>query len=191
MTPNPPSIAEFIIVPNKPVVYESYMYILTNILNGVWYLENPLTTTRKEDAVYVDFPEVNMGDVFTFRVKYEGSPQEAKNPPWDGGFVWGKDEMGRDYVSVSCEGDGCSLWWPMKDHISDEPDNGARMTFIVPQNLVCVSNGKLLETKQDVFSGKQSYTWEVTSPINNYNISVQLGLLFYIVRVVQLLSQCF
>lgn len=144
-------------------------------LNGVWYLENPLTTTRKEDAVYVEFPEVNMGDVFTFRVKYEGSPREAKNPPWDGGFVWGKDEMGRDYVSVSCEGDGCSLWWPMKDHISDEPDNGARMTFTVPQNLVCVSNGKLLETKQDVFPGKQSYTWEVTSPINNYNISVQLG----------------
>ena len=40
---------------------------------------------------------------------------------------------------------------------------------------MCVSNGKLLETKQDVSPGKQSYTWEVTSPINNYNISVQLG----------------
>ncbi|MBC8345575.1 MAG: M1 family metallopeptidase [Candidatus Marinimicrobia bacterium] len=144
-------------------------------LNGVWYLENKLEVTRKEDAIIIEFPEVKMGNVFKFRVKYEGSPQEAKNPPWDGGFVWGKDEMGRDYVSVSCEGDGCSLWWPMKDHISEEPDNGARMTFTVPQNLVCISNGKLLETKQDVFSGKQSYTWEVASPINNYSISVQLG----------------
>ena len=47
-------------------------------LNGVWYLENPLTTTRKEDAVYVEFPEVNMGDVFTFRVKYEGVPRKQK-----------------------------------------------------------------------------------------------------------------
>ncbi len=144
-------------------------------LNGVWYHEKPLQTSRKEDAVYVVFPEMKVGDEFTFRVKYEGIPQVAKNPPWDGGFVWGKDEMGRPYVSVACEGDGCGLWWPLKDHISDEPDKGARMTFTVPQELFCVSNGKLVSTAQDTSAGKQAYTWEVTNPINNYNISVQLG----------------
>jgi aminopeptidase N len=144
-------------------------------LNGVWYKKKSLTTSRREDAVFVDFPEVKAGTEFTFQVKYEGSPQEAKNPPWDGGFIWGKDEMDRDYVSVVCEGDGCGLWWPLKDHISDEPDRGATMTFTVPKNLVCVSNGRLVSTTQDVFTGKQSYTWEVKSPINNYNISVQLG----------------
>ncbi len=144
-------------------------------LNGVWYQEKELSTRRVEDAVYVDFPEVKAGTEFTFRVKYEGSPQVAKNPPWDGGFIWGKDEMGRDYVSVACEGDGCGLWWPLKDHISDEPDRGATMTFTVPQDLVCVSNGQLVKTTQDIFTGKQAYTWEVKSPINNYNISVQLG----------------
>jgi len=144
-------------------------------LNGVWYEDKQLTTRRVEDAVYVDFPEVKAGTEFTFRVKYEGSPQEAKNPPWDGGFVWEKDEMGRDYVSVACEGDGCGLWWPLKDHISDEPDRGATMTFTVPSDLVCVSNGQLINTSQDIYTGKQSYTWEVKSPINNYNISVQLG----------------
>ncbi|MDP6500841.1 MAG: M1 family metallopeptidase [Candidatus Marinimicrobia bacterium] len=144
-------------------------------LNGVWYREEELTASRKEDAVFIDFPAVKAGTEFTFRVKYEGSPQEAKNPPWDGGFIWNKDEMGRDYVSVACEGDGCGLWWPLKDHISDEPDRGARMTFTVPQNLFCVSNGKLVNTIQDTLTGKQSYTWEVKNPINNYNISVQLG----------------
>ncbi|MBT5994178.1 MAG: M1 family peptidase, partial [Candidatus Marinimicrobia bacterium] len=101
-------------------------------LNGVWYQEKQLTTSRSEDAVFIDFPEVKEGTEFTFRVKYEGHPQEAKNPPWDGGFIWGKDEMDRDYVSVACEGDGCGLWWPLKDHISDEPDRGATMTFTVP-----------------------------------------------------------
>ncbi|MEA1882536.1 MAG: M1 family metallopeptidase [Candidatus Marinimicrobia bacterium] len=144
-------------------------------LNSVWYQEKELFASRKEDAVFVNFPMVKKGAIFTFRVKYEGAPQSAKNPPWDGGFVWEKDEMGRDYISVACEGDGCGLWWPLKDHISDEPDNGARMTFTVPQDLMCVSNGKLVKTTQDVFTGKESYTWEVTNPINNYNISVQLG----------------
>ncbi len=123
----------------------------------------------------VDFPLIDQGDSFAFRVYYHGVPQEAKNPPWDGGFVWRKDEMGRDYVSVACEGDGCGLWWPLKDHISDEPDNGASMTFTVPEDLYCVSNGRLISTSENPENKTKTYTWEVLSPINNYNISVQLG----------------
>jgi len=144
-------------------------------LNKVEYKSKKLNTRRKEDAVYIDFPKVSEGEEFTFRVYYEGKPQEAKNPPWDGGFVWEKDEMGRDYVSVACEGDGCGLWWPLKDHISDEPDLGAKMTFTVPEDLMCVSNGRLLDSISNNNEGKSTYVWEVTNPINNYNISVQLG----------------
>jgi aminopeptidase N len=144
-------------------------------LNKVEYKSKKLNTRRKEDAVYIDFPKVSEGEEFTFRVYYEGKPQEAKNPPWDGGFVWEKDEMGRDYVSVACEGDGCGLWWPLKDHISDEPDLGAKMTFTVPEDLMCVSNGRLLDSIPNNNEGKSTYVWEVTNPINNYNISVQLG----------------
>ena len=87
-------------------------------LNGVWYLENPLTTTRKEDAVYVEFPEVNMRDLFTFIVNYEVIPLEAINPPFAGGFIWGTYEMCRDSFSVSCQVDRCSLLCPMHYHIS-------------------------------------------------------------------------
>ena len=144
-------------------------------LDSVIYKDRPLTTNRTEDAVLVDFPLIDQGDSFAFRVYYHGIPQEAKNPPWDGGFVWRKDEMGRDYVSVACEGDGCGLWWPLKDHISDEPDNGASMTFTVPEDLYCVSNGRLISTSENPENKTKTYTWEVLSPINNYNISVQLG----------------
>tara|TARA_Y100001960_G_scaffold311552_1_gene372216 strand:+ start:96 stop:1766 length:1671 start_codon:yes stop_codon:yes gene_type:complete len=144
-------------------------------LDSVVYNNRQLTTNRIEDAVLVDFPQIDQNDSFAFRVYYNGVPQEAKNPPWDGGFVWRKDEMGRDYISVACEGDGCGLWWPLKDHISDEPDNGASMTFTVPEDLYCVSNGRLISTYQNPESKTKTYTWEVLSPINNYNISVQLG----------------
>ena len=143
-------------------------------LNNVEYNGKILRTNRKEDAVYINFPKITAGSEFTFRVYYEGSPQVAKNPPWDGGFVWEKDEAGRDYVSVACEGDGCGLWWPLKDHISDEPDKGARMSFTVPKELVCVSNGRLISTS-DNDNGTRTYIWQVVNPINNYNISVQLG----------------
>jgi len=144
-------------------------------LNGVYYLGNKLETTRKKDAVFVEFPKINRETIFNFRVQYEGKPRESSNPPWDGGFVWEKDQKGRPLISVVCEGDGAGLWWPLKDHIMDEPDEGAKMTFTVPSGLFCVSNGQLISTAEDLENGKKAYTWEVNNPINNYNISVQLG----------------
>ena len=119
-------------------------------LNSVYYLDQKLNTKRKNDAVFVEFPVINKGNNFTFRINYEGRPLEAKRPPWDGGFVWEKDKKGRPFVSVSCEGDGAGLWWPLKDHIADEPDDGATMTFTVPEELFCVSNGRLLDISADV-----------------------------------------
>ena len=144
-------------------------------LNGVYFLDQKLKTSRKEDAVFVEFPRVAEGENITFRVEYEGKPLEAKNPPWDGGFVWEKDKKGRPYVSIACEGDGAGLWWPLKDHIADEPDDGATMTFTVPEELFCVSNGRLLDVTANQKNKTKTYTWTVNNPINNYNISVQLG----------------
>ena len=144
-------------------------------LNGVYFLDKKLKTSRKEDAVFVEFPKVTQGENITFRVEYEGKPLEAKNPPWDGGFVWEKDKKGRPYVSIACEGDGAGLWWPLKDHIADEPDDGATMTFTVPEELFCVSNGRLLDVTANQKNKTKTYTWTVNNPINNYNISVQLG----------------
>ncbi len=144
-------------------------------LNGVYFLDQKLKTSRKEDAVFVEFPKVTQGENITFRVEYEGKPLEAKNPPWDGGFVWEKDKKGRPYVSIACEGDGAGLWWPLKDHIADEPDDGATMTFTVPEELFCVSNGRLLDVTANQKNKTKTYTWTVNNPINNYNISVQLG----------------
>ena len=49
------------------------------------------------------------------------------------------------------------------------------MTFTVPKELYCVSNGRLLEVLDSPDETKRIFTWTVNNPINNYNISVQLG----------------
>ena len=144
-------------------------------LNRVEYLDKNLKTSRNKDAVFVEFPLIKKGENFTFRVYYEGKPLQAKNPPWDGGFVWEKDKKERPFISVACEGEGANIWWPLKDHIADEPDEGATMTFTVPKELYCVSNGRLLEVLDSPDETKRIFTWTVNNPINNYNISVQLG----------------
>lgn len=105
---------------------------------------------------------------------YHGKPREAIRPPWDGGWIWKKDAQGRPWMSVACQGLGASVWYPCKDHQSDEPDNGASLSIIVPDTLIAVGNGRL-QNKKNNADGTTTYTWEVKNPINNYNIIPYIG----------------
>ena len=55
------------------------------------------------------------------------NPVKHKRPPWDGGWIFTKDAKGRPWMSVACQGLGASVWYPCKDHQSDEPDHGASL----------------------------------------------------------------
>jgi aminopeptidase N len=127
---------------------------------------------RIHNAVFVGFPRQKTGNTGSFRVHYEGSPRIAQNAPWDGGFVWTKDRLGNPWIGVACEGDGASLWWPCKDHLSDEPDS-MFIRVAVPTQLTCVANGKLIRTLQD--GDYTRYDWKVSYPINNYNATINIG----------------
>ncbi|MCD6017156.1 MAG: family peptidase [Bacteroidetes bacterium] len=110
----------------------------------------------------------------TIRVYYQGNPKIAKNPPWDGGFVWKKDSLGNPWMSVACQGAGASIWFPCKDVQSEEPDQGAVLTMVVPDSLVAVGNGKLID-KYTVGKNLMSYKWKITNPINSYDIIPYIG----------------
>ena len=104
---------------------------------------------------------------------FDGIPKEAKNPPWDGGWIFRKDEKGREWMSVACQGLGASVWYPNKDYLGDEPDHGMELEIITPKDLVGVGNGRLVSQKPK--GDKMIYTWKVTNPINNYNIIPYIG----------------
>ncbi|MDF2187815.1 M1 family metallopeptidase [Paraflavitalea sp. CAU 1676] len=110
----------------------------------------------------------------TLTLYFHGKPREAVRPPWDGGWIWSKDKQGRPWMSVACQGLGASVWYPCKDHQSDEPDKGASLTMTVPDTLVAVGNGRLVD-KRPAGNGLVSYAWNVTNPINNYNIIPYIG----------------
>lgn len=105
---------------------------------------------------------------------YHGKPKEAIHPPWNGGWVWKKDSLGNPWMSVACQGDGASVWFPCKDLQSDEPDNGEKLSIIVPDTLVGIGNGKLSDVKK-LYGGLTQYTWIVTNTINSYNIVPYIG----------------
>jgi aminopeptidase N len=113
------------------------------------------------------------GTLDTITVYYHGVPRVAKRPPWDGGFIWAHDSLGREWIATANQGLGASVWWPNKDSQADEPDS-QRIAITVPDSLVDVSNGRLRHTTRNG-DGTTTYEWFVASPINNYDVAVNAG----------------
>lgn len=132
-------------------------------------------TTRKGNVYYLELNRtLSANDTFSITINYSGKPREAVNPPWDGGWIWKRDQKGRPWMSVACQGLGASVWYPCKDHQSDEPDNGAVLSMIVPDSLTAIGNGRLIETKS-AGAGLTQFTYAVKNPINNYNLIPYIG----------------
>src|SRR5690606_41203367 len=98
----------------------------------------------------------------SIRFHYSGSPVVAKRPPWDGGFVWTQSQSGKPWVAVACQGTGASLWWPNKDHQSEEPDS-MLISVAVPDGLMNVSNGQR-RGKVSLGNGYTRWDWFVGNP---------------------------
>ncbi|WP_276090809.1 M1 family metallopeptidase [Pedobacter sp. JY14-1] len=143
-------------------------------ISKVVYRGAELHFTREFNAVFLTFPkQIKKGEKQSFKVFYAGKPVIAKRPPWDGGFIFSKDNSGNPWVSVACQGLGASSWWPNKDHQSDEVDS-MLISISVPGQLREVSNGRL-RSVIPADEGYNQYNWFVASPINNYNISLYIG----------------
>ncbi|MEA2205126.1 MAG: hypothetical protein QOE77_1902 [Blastocatellia bacterium] len=130
-----------------------------------------LKYTRDSGAVFIDFPQtLKAGRVYTIDFYYSGNPQETGR---FGAIAFKKDPQGRHWINTACEGIGASIWWPNKDQWRDEVEN-MEISVAVPNNLVDVSNGRFLG-KTDLGDGYTRWDWRVNYPINNYNVSLNIG----------------
>lgn len=143
-------------------------------IDRVLYKGQNLPFTREFNAVFVTFPrEIKKGSQESFTVYYGGKPTIAKNAPWDGGFVYKTDKSGSPWMGVACQGLGASSWWPNKDHPSDEVDS-MKISISVPDSLQDISNGRLINKVKDG-EGYTRYDWQVSYPINNYDVTFNVG----------------
>jgi aminopeptidase N len=145
---------------------------ITKIIQG----NSQLKFEREGNVYWVSFEkDMAAGIEDKIEVFYEGRPVESKNPPWVGGITWGRDDLGEHFITTTCQGIGASIWWPNKDHGSDEPDRGMRISVTVPENLTAVSNGRLKKTDHSSGDKTKTFHWEVINPINNYGVNVNIG----------------
>ncbi len=142
-------------------------------VDKVLYENNELKYTRDANsrAVYIDFPEtLKKGQTYAIDFYYSGNPIETGR---FGGITFKKDPAGHFWVNTSCEGVGASIWFPNKDQWRDEVEN-MRISVSIPNDLTDVSNGKFAG-KTDLGDGYTRWDWDVQYPINNYDISMNIG----------------
>lgn len=145
-------------------------------VDSIIYQNKKLNYKREFNAVFINFSTLVLKEASakTIRFYYSGKPTIARNAPWDGGFVFKQDSNGKDWIGVAVQGTGASLWYPVKDSQTDEPDNGATIKVAVPNGLMNVSNGRFLGSV-DLKNGYTRWDWEVKNPINTYDITVNVG----------------
>jgi len=99
-------------------------------------------------------------------VEYGGEPPIAVRPPWFGGFTWTTDRSGNPWVAINCQKEGGRIYFPCKDHPSDEPNEGVDLFITVPDSLVVAGPGLLKEVVQK--KNKKTFHWKTNYTISNY-----------------------
>jgi aminopeptidase N len=137
--------------------------------------KGPSTTLKYERAagrtVYVNFPQtLRKGRTYTIDFYYSGHPVEMGR---FGGIVFRKDPVGRPLVNTACEEEGASVWWPNKDQWRDEVEN-MDISVEAPSDFTEISGGRF-QGREDLKDGYTRWNWKVQYPINNYDVSLNVG----------------
>ena len=157
--------------------YQTLQIDLQNPLKITKITQNNIPLDFKKDgySYFIKLKNKQYKDkIYEIIVFYEGNPLVSKNPPWSGGFTWKKDKNNNDFIATTCQGIGASIWWPNKDHMYDEPDNGMDIIVTTPKHLMAISNGRLIKTIRNK-NETATYFWKVINPINNYGVNITVG----------------
>lgn len=145
------------------------------IIDSIWYnAQSKLKFEHVGSVWYAHVPMQKLNTRNRVKIFYHGDVHQAKRAPWDGGFIFTTDSLSRPWMTVACQGLGASVWYPNKDHQSDEPDLGASLTMTIPDSLVGIGNGRLV-FKKDNHDGTVTYKYNVVNPISNYCIIPYIG----------------
>lgn len=107
------------------------------------------------------------------KIDYEGKPGIAERAPWTGGFQFEKDSKGNPWVAITCQSEGGKIFFPCKDHPSDEPNEGADLILTVPKGLTAAAPGLLI--KQTTKKDKTTFHWKTNYTISNYCLVFNIG----------------
>ena len=124
--------------------------------------------TRSDDKIFITADVRFPAGKHKVKIEYNGKPPIAARPPWKGGFTWTTDKNGKPWVVINCQSDGAKVYFPCKDHPSDEPNEGADLMITVPKGLTVAAFGLLQKTNTK--GDKTLFHWKTNYTISNYCI---------------------
>ncbi len=128
----------------------------------------PANFFQKGDGIFITGNSAFQAGKQSVKIEYGGKPPVAVRPPWKGGFTWTKDTNGNPWVVINCQLEGAKVYFPCKDHPSDEPNEGADLIITVPEGLTVAGPGLLQNVKTK--NKKSTFHWKTNYTISNYCI---------------------
>ena len=128
----------------------------------------------KDDHIYITNKSAFNVAKHTVRIYYEGNPPIPVIPPWESGFTWTKDRNGNSFVNITCQGEGGKIYFPCKDHPSDEANEGVDLYITIPNGLSVAGPG-LLQSVKTGKNNKSTWHWKTNYTISNYCIVFNIG----------------
>lgn len=174
------SISGFTVVKMKlnapaPAIVLDFWHGLTTTATTVNNKKATFTHSDKDLLTITGQKPFAAGD-YEVKVSYNGKPGIAARPPWIGGFQWSTDEHGNPWIAVTCQDEGGKIFFPCKDHPSDEPNEGADMILTVPAGLTATAPGLLKKTKNNEYGkGTTTFHWSTKYTISNYCLVFNIG----------------
>lgn len=107
------------------------------------------------------------------KISYGGNPGIAERAPWTGGYQFEKDSKGNPWIALTCQSEGGKIFFPCKDHPSDEPNEGADLILTVPSGLTAAGPGLLIKTTRQ--KDKTTFHWKTKYTISNYCLVYNIG----------------
>lgn len=135
--------------------------------------KQPAKFYRKDDLIYIVNATGFKAGKQRIKIEYNGQPPVAVRPPWKGGFSWKKDSTGNPWVVINCQLEGAKVYFPCKDHPSDEPNEGVDMFITVPKGLIVAGPGLLQNVKTK--GNTQTFHWQTNYTISNYCVVFNIG----------------
>ena len=159
-----------VVIPLSRLVLDLDTTMRVSAVTTVGPRPEPLPFERRGGRMWIALPRtLQPGETVAARVEYRGRPRIG---PF-AGFTWARTADGRPWVGVALEALGADIWWPVKDHPSDETDSMA-LHFTVPAPLVAVSNGRRTGVRENG-DETRTFDWFISQPINNYNVTLNVA----------------
>jgi hypothetical protein len=128
---------------------------------------NQLQYSRGNDILSVNLKrEYTQGEQFRITVVYNGRPGDSYYQSFNFYTYNGQPMIWTMSSVFRARG-----WWPCKDIPSDKPDS-MDIKVTVPENLIAVSNGSLVETT--TVGNLKTYWWHEKYPIATYLVSLAI-----------------